>query len=200
LAGPAGGQWIVVNATEYSDLEAVACGVLLAERAGKSFLFRTGPSFVRALSGLGPRAPLRDREIWPSARRSAHGLVVAGSYTDRTNRQLAALPHGAIARIELDVPSVLDGSRDVAAETARQVAAALGRSGVLLYTSRAAAAGSGGADSLAIGRNVSAALSLPSGRWPRNPPGLSPRVASPRMTLRYRASGAQGLPGNCSPV
>jgi uncharacterized protein YgbK (DUF1537 family) len=47
----------------------------------------------------------------------------------------------------------------VAAETARQVAAALGRSGVLLYTSRAAAAGSGGADSLAIGRNVSAALS-----------------------------------------
>jgi uncharacterized protein YgbK (DUF1537 family) len=159
LADAAGGQWVVVNATEYSDLEAVACGVLLAERAGKSFLFRTGPSFVRALSGLGPRAPLRGREIWPSARRSAHGLVVAGSYTDRTNRQLDALPHGAIARIELDVPSVLDGSRDVAAETARQVAAALGRSDVLLYTSRAASAGSGGADSLAIGRNVSAALS-----------------------------------------
>ena len=28
----------MINATEYSDLETVACGVLLAERAGQSFL------------------------------------------------------------------------------------------------------------------------------------------------------------------
>ena len=54
LAGVRDGAWAVVNATEYSDLETVACGVLLAERAGRSFLFRTGPSFVRALAGLAP--------------------------------------------------------------------------------------------------------------------------------------------------
>ncbi len=57
LAGARDGTWVVVNATEYSDLETVACGVLLAERAGASFLFRTGPSFVRALAGLGPSRP-----------------------------------------------------------------------------------------------------------------------------------------------
>jgi Sugar-binding N-terminal domain len=57
LAAVRGGNWVVVNATEYSDLETVAAGVLMAERAGASFLFRTGPSFVRALTGMGPRAP-----------------------------------------------------------------------------------------------------------------------------------------------
>ena len=63
LATVADGAWVVVNATDYADLEAVACGVLLAERDGQSFLFRTGPSFVRALSGLGPRPPLRGAQL-----------------------------------------------------------------------------------------------------------------------------------------
>ena len=68
LAGAAGGAWVVVNATEYSDLETVARSVLEAEREGQSFLFRTGPSFVRALSGLGPRPPLRGAQIWGAGR------------------------------------------------------------------------------------------------------------------------------------
>jgi uncharacterized protein YgbK (DUF1537 family) len=159
LAGLRDGTWVIVNATEYSDLEAVAYGVLLAERAGKSFLFRTGPSFVRALIGLGPRAPLRGDEIRPSARRGGHGLIVVGSHVSQTSRQLAALrAQGRTADIELDVPAILSGA-DVVTGTARQVAGALGRSDVLLYTSRTVAAGSGGAASLAIGRRVSAALS-----------------------------------------
>ena len=45
------------------------------------------------------------------------------------------------------------------ADTARQVAAALGRSDVLLYTSRTLVRGRDAADSLAIARAVSAALS-----------------------------------------
>ncbi len=61
LAGVHGGQWVVVNATEYSDLDIVAYGVLLAEQAGRSLAFRTGPSFVRSLAGMGPKAPLRGR-------------------------------------------------------------------------------------------------------------------------------------------
>ena len=159
LAGATDGTWVVVNATEYSDLETVACGVLLAERAGRSFLFRTGPSFVRALGGLEPRAPLRGGELWPSPRRGGHGLIVAGSHTGRTNRQLAALrARGGPAAIELDVRSVLSGSGDVVAATAQRVTGALARSDVLLYTSRAVAAGSGPADSLAAARQVSGAL------------------------------------------
>src|SRR6201992_3803378 len=86
LSGVRDGQWVVVNATEYSDLDTVALGVLLAEQAGRSMLFRTGPSFVRSLAGMGPKAPLRGAELFGSgggggpggsaAGRSGHGLVV----------------------------------------------------------------------------------------------------------------------------
>ena len=159
LAGVHGGRWVVVNATEYSDLETVAAGVLLAERGGQSFLFRTGPSFVRALGGLAPGAPLRGQQIRPRAG-GGHGLVVVGSHVGQTSRQLAALRAlGATADIELDVPSVLAGPDRVVADTARRVAVALGRSDVLLYTSRTLIRGRDPADSLAIARKVSAALS-----------------------------------------
>jgi uncharacterized protein YgbK (DUF1537 family) len=162
LAGVRDGGWAVVNATEYSDLETVAAGVLMAERAGASFLFRTGPSFVRALAGMGPRAPLRGADIWPEGRppQGGHGLVVVGSHVGQTSRQLAALrARGGIAVFELDVPAIVGGRGEVAAGTARQVAAALRDSDVLLYTSRAVATGRDGADSLAIARAVSDAVS-----------------------------------------
>ena len=63
---------VVVNATEYSDLETVALGALQAERAGKSFLYRAGPSFVRSLAGIEPRAPLRGDVLWPDGRPGQH--------------------------------------------------------------------------------------------------------------------------------
>ena len=124
LASAAGGAWMVVNATEYSDLETVARAVLDAEHEGQSFLFRTGPSFVRALSGLGPKPPLRGAQIWGAERgaqlwgpgggaRAAaggHGLVVVGSHVGQTSRQVAALrARAATTDIELDVPAVLAG-------------------------------------------------------------------------------------------
>jgi uncharacterized protein YgbK (DUF1537 family) len=160
LADAHGGTWIVVNATEYSDLETVAYGALLAEQAGKSFLYRTGPSFVRAVTGMGPKAPLRGADLWPSARHGGHGLIVVGSHVGRTSRQVAALrERGHITEVELDVHSVLAGGAEVSAATARQVRVALRQSDVLLYTSRAFVAGRDRDDNLAIARRVSAALS-----------------------------------------
>ncbi len=170
LASAAGGAWVVVNATEYSDLETVARAVLDAEREGQSFLFRTGPSFVRALSGLGPKPPLRGAQIWGAdggvrAGAGGHGLVVVGSHVGQTSRQVAALRARAVTTdIELDVPAVLAGGLDVAggpvvASTARRVTAALGHSDVLLYTSRAVVTAPDAAGSLTIARTVSAALS-----------------------------------------
>jgi uncharacterized protein YgbK (DUF1537 family) len=160
LASLRDGAWAVVNATEYSDLETVACGVLQAERAGKSFLFRAGPSFVRALAGIEPKAPLRGNALFPAGRPGRHGLIVVGSHVGQTSRQVAALrARGATTDIELDVRAVVRGKRDVVAATARQVTDALRGSDVLLYTSRAFVAADGVADHLAIGRAVSAALS-----------------------------------------
>ncbi len=188
LAGVRDGTWVVVNATEYSDLDTVAHGVLVAERAGRSFLFRTGPSFVRALLGMGPKAPLRGEQIWspgsspgPSPRSSTgasprsstgaspgsasggrpdgHGIVVVGSHVGQTSRQVAALhARGGVTGVELDVPALVRGD-DVIGPAARQVAGALARSDVLLYTSRTVVPGRDPADGLAIARTVSAAMS-----------------------------------------
>ena len=161
LTGVRNGTWVVVNATEYSDLDTVACGVLLAERAGSSFLFRTGPSFVRALLGMGPKDPLRGEQIWSPRPGSpgSPGLVVVGSHVGQTSRQVAALhARGGVTGVKLDVPSLVRGE-DVIGPAARQVAGALGRSDVLLYTSRTVVPGRDPADSLAIARTVSAALS-----------------------------------------
>jgi ABC-type nitrate/sulfonate/bicarbonate transport system permease component len=57
LAGVTGGGFVVVNAVEYADLDVVVLGLLDAAAAGKSFLYRTGPSFVQALAGLDPQDP-----------------------------------------------------------------------------------------------------------------------------------------------
>ena len=174
-AGHEGASWVVVNATEYSDLEIVALGALLAEREGSRFIFRTGPSFVRALAGLDPRPPLRGLDI-PCARPGGHGLIVVGSHVAQTGRQLDALlgddRGGQRASIELDVAAVLDGRAGVAQAAGRAAAAALRRGDVVLYTSRLVrpAGGQGGQDGqsgqdgqdgqdgLAAGRAVSAAL------------------------------------------
>ena len=159
LAGVRDGAWVVVNGCEYSDLDTVAHGVLAAERAGRSFLFRTGPSFVRALLGMGPKAPLRGKRLWPGGRPPGHGLIVVGSHVGQTSRQVAALrARGGVTAIELDVPALVRGD-DVTGPVARQVAEALGRSEVLLYTSRTVVPGRDRAGGLAIARTVSAALS-----------------------------------------
>jgi len=163
LAVLADGAWVVVNATEYSDLETVAYAVLLAERDGKAFGFRTGPSFVRALAGLEVKPPLRGSELRPSRPGSGtNGLIVAGSHVAQTSRQLAVLrARRHITGVELDVPAVLGGTLagEVVARAARRVADGLSRSDVLLYTSRGVATGRNAEESLSAGRAISAALS-----------------------------------------
>ncbi len=74
------GAFVVVNCTDYADLEIVVLGLLEVEDEGKSFLFRTGPSFVRALAGIEPKEPLQTKDIWPDGHPGGHGLVVVGSH------------------------------------------------------------------------------------------------------------------------
>jgi uncharacterized protein YgbK (DUF1537 family) len=90
LAAVTGGAWVVVNATDYADLEIVVLGLLELQGRGRSFGYRCGPSFVRALAGLEPQRPLTAAaQIWPSGRPGGHGLVVVGSHVGLTSRQVA---------------------------------------------------------------------------------------------------------------
>ncbi|HWT25362.1 MAG TPA: four-carbon acid sugar kinase family protein [Solirubrobacteraceae bacterium] len=161
LRGVTDGGFVVVNAMEYGDLEIVVLGVQDAARSGRAFLYRSGPSFVRALAGLEPRDPLRPDDIWPAGRPGGHGLVVVGSHVGLTSRQLAvARSRGDLAEIELDVATIADPARRAAhvADVCARAGSALARSDVVVFTSRALVRGADAAESLRISRAVSAAV------------------------------------------
>lgn len=161
LAGVSGGAFVVVNATDYADLEIVVLGLQQAHADGRTFLHRTGPSFVRALAGLEPQPPLTAENIWPDGNPGGHGLVVVGSHVGLTSRQVAAAQRrGGLSDVELQVPLLMDpAQRDAhVAAAARAVADALAGTDVLLYTSRRLMRSSDPAESLAISRTVSTAL------------------------------------------
>lgn len=158
LRGVSQGRFVVVNATDYADLEIVALGLLAVP---DDFLFRTGPSFVRALSGVDPIGPVTAASIWPGGHPGGHGLVVVGSHVGQTSRQLAvARERGGLAAVEVDAATLADPERAPAAvaEAAGRVGAALAGSDVVLFTSRDLVVGDGGLSSLAIARAVSAGV------------------------------------------
>jgi len=153
------GTFVVVNATDYADMEIVVLGVQRAQSAGRSFVYRTGPSFVRALAGLDPAPPLRTADLWPNGRPPGHGLLVVGSHVGLTTRQLE-LARGDLAEVELDVGAIADPSRRHAhvAQVATRVALALKSSDVVVYTSRTVVRGPDPDDGVSLPRAVSAAL------------------------------------------
>jgi uncharacterized protein YgbK (DUF1537 family) len=151
---------VVVNATGYEHFETVVLGVQAAIDAGRSFLYRTGPSFVRSLAGLEPRAPLAAADFPQLAANPRHGLVVVGSHVSQTSRQVAAAQAaGGLVEFELDVAKILEGDTDYLDRAITEVRAALERDDVLLYTSRTFMAGDDAETSLDIARAVSAAVS-----------------------------------------
>jgi uncharacterized protein YgbK (DUF1537 family) len=161
LAGVTGGAFVVVNATDYADLDVVVLGLLEAQASGKSFVYRCGPSFPQVLAGLDAQEPLTAQQIWPAGNPGGHGLVVVGSHVGLTSRQIAkAQERGGLAEAELDVPTLIDRHRRDAhvADISRQVIKALDTSDVLLFTSRTLLRGGDADDSLAISRSVSTAV------------------------------------------
>ncbi|MBO0747235.1 MAG: hypothetical protein J2O47_02725 [Acidimicrobiaceae bacterium] len=167
LGGLRGARPVVVDAVTDDDLRVLSLGLLAAEGSGRTFLYRVGPSFVRARAGLEARPPLGPEEIEAiRARRqgpglAAHGLVVVGSHVGQTTRQLAGLRGiGGIEEIEIDVRRVLDpASRSaVVADAVSRATAGLDRGDVVISTSREVVTGPDADASLAIARSVSAAL------------------------------------------
>ncbi len=154
-----GGQVCIVNAATYRDLEVFVTGLLQVERSGKRFLYRTAASFVRVRGGLRPHPLLSvtDMTISPGG-----GLIIAGSYTEKTTLQLKAaytLPH--MQRVTLSVPTLLDSARCIG-EIQRVIdeieAALTVGDDVLLFTSREMVQPTGGKTSLEIGQTISNAL------------------------------------------
>ncbi|UCG56332.1 MAG: hypothetical protein JSU70_15885 [Phycisphaerales bacterium] len=93
---------IVVNALCDEDIEVVCLGLCRAESEGKRFLYRTAASFVKIRAGVG------DTELYVPEETNGKGLVVVGSYVERTTRQLSHLLADAhLQQIEVRIDRVL---------------------------------------------------------------------------------------------
>ncbi|WP_017545425.1 four-carbon acid sugar kinase family protein [Nocardiopsis prasina] len=152
---------VVVDAESEEDLRVLSLALITAERRGRRFVYRVGPPFVRARIGMEARVPLDEDEI-RTGTDAPGGLVVVGSHVALTTRQLAALVdrHPGARVIELNVDEVLAPSaRDAAvARTVDAIVEGLADHDVVLHTSRLLRLSDDPATSLAIAREVSAAL------------------------------------------
>jgi uncharacterized protein YgbK (DUF1537 family) len=161
LAEAHGRRPVVVNATEYADLEVVVLGLLDAEADGQAFVYRCGPSFVRVRGGIEPAPPLSAEALYAHRPRKGHGLVLVGSHVETTTRQLEhALALDGVQARELSVTRLLDPAtreREIA-DALAEIEQHLAEREVILYTSRELARAEGSDEALDVGRSVSDAL------------------------------------------
>ncbi len=127
---------IVVNAAGYADLDVFSLGLQTAESKGKRFVYRCSASFLKSRGGFEDRPLLTHEEMVDG---SGPGLIVAGSYVDKSSRQLQRLIDSGLAvSIELSVDKVVGPDRqDEARRVATEVDRAL-KSGTnaVVYTTR----------------------------------------------------------------
>lgn len=159
LALPAGAVCIV-NCAATRDMEVFVSGLLMAEAAGRHFLYRTAATFVQVRAGLAPRAPLSAADLTLSSK--AGGLIVVGSYVPKSTTQLnALLAQPDLVQVEVNVDALLDGAQqahEIQRAIAQTTAALSADQDVVIYTSRRLITGSDAVSSLAIGQQVSASL------------------------------------------
>jgi uncharacterized protein YgbK (DUF1537 family) len=101
-----GSRHIIANAACYEDLEVLALGIAEAERHGRHFVYRCSASFIKARGGFEDRPLLAYRDLAPG---EEPGLIIAGSYMEKTSRQLEKLTASGLAEgIELHVDKLDD--------------------------------------------------------------------------------------------
>ncbi|MEG1505465.1 MAG: four-carbon acid sugar kinase family protein, partial [Lachnospiraceae bacterium] len=81
---------VVVNAVDDVDVKVFCIALYRAMSMGKTYLFRTAASFVKALGGITTRE-LLTKEDMVKKQNANGGIVVVGSHTDKTTRQLEEL-------------------------------------------------------------------------------------------------------------
>lgn len=131
---------IVVNAVDYVDVKVFCVALYRAMAKGKVFMFRTAAAIVKVMGGVSDQ-PLLTREQMVVKETANGGIVVVGSHTDKTTKQVECLKELTdIEFIELDATLVKDDAA-FEAEVRRCLAAeeAYIRAGktVCCYTTRA---------------------------------------------------------------
>ena len=97
---------VVVNAADYADIKVFCIALYRAMAKGKLFLFRTAASWIKVMGGVEAQ-PLLTRPQMIVKETNHGGIIVAGSHTEKTIRQIEYLKErSGIQFIELDVSLV----------------------------------------------------------------------------------------------
>ena len=161
------GRVVVADCVTDDDLRALCLGLTTAQRRGKNFLYRTGPSFVGAWIGQPTPTPIDVADVFANATsRLPGGLVIVGSHVNLTNRQIAALRASRpdMLDIELDVGKLNlhdhgDASGNYLAVIIDNIVERLEVGDVVVRTSRIVITGESPDASLLIATAVSTAIS-----------------------------------------
>lgn len=81
---------LILNAVLNEDIAVAVIIILRSLRTGKNFLFRTAASFPQILAGITDHPLLTASDLLPRPATKG-GLIIVGSHTDLTTKQLAAL-------------------------------------------------------------------------------------------------------------
>ncbi len=112
---------LIVNAVSYEDLAVFAIAFYRAVAQGKKFMIRSSASLVKVLGCISNRPLLTAADLGIQA--GPGGLVIAGSHTQKTTQQLAALSELPYVKqivlnqhLVLDPPAFADEVRRVTEE------------------------------------------------------------------------------------
>jgi uncharacterized protein YgbK (DUF1537 family) len=99
---------VVVNAVDYADVKVFCVALFRAMAKGKVFMFRTAAAIVKVMGGVSDQ-PLLTREQMIVKETTNGGIIVVGSHTDKTTKQVECLRElEDIEFIELDASLVKD--------------------------------------------------------------------------------------------
>lgn len=99
---------IVVNAIDYVDIKVFCVALYRAMSRGKVFMFRTAAAIVKVMGGVSDQ-PLLSREKMCVTDNKNGGIIIVGSHTDKTSKQIECLKElKDIQFIEFDATLVKD--------------------------------------------------------------------------------------------
>ena len=98
---------VIVNAVDYADIKVFLIALSESINRGKNFLFRTAASFVQVIGGINPKPLLTKETLYPKGKPSMPGLIIIGSYVQKTTRQMKKLAElSNLIWVEWDVSQV----------------------------------------------------------------------------------------------
>ena len=111
IHAPATGA-VVVNAVDYNDLKVFTVAFAQTAKSGNRHIFRSAASLVKVFAGLDDKALLEHHDMFTETAAAGPGILVAGSYVEKTTRQLASLlDQGTLAEVKLNIREALTAGK-----------------------------------------------------------------------------------------